>query len=575
MLGIRAKTSYRTIQDFQTASDYLSYLYGDVKGYTAKCRISHKDSFYTEFYSTSNIVTTAFSGVLDAYVSMNTFFFKGKEIRREQKNLKRLNTCYVDIDCYKVNRTKESVLCELEEDYFGSKIPYPTFIIDSGRGLYLIYKLRNEDRNAFPRWNRVQKYLVEQCLPLGADSSCTDAARILRVPFSINSKSNTAVKILDFSDLTYSIYDIQAEYGIKYAGEKTAPKKEKAGVVYPYGEATQKMRDYASILSEKHGVDLPDFKDYHKTQEFLATYSGKKNPKRNKVTSFHAHNAYREKNQSRKEEVLKARIRDLECLFSMRKGEDCKREVGLFLYRLWMQELIGDAEEALQKTKEFNATFDVPLNEKYVTTRTYSAEKKLKDGETYLYSAKKIKQVLEITKEELKELHSLTKISKKTSNRKAYLTRLKKEGKITKKELVANRRKQISELLKQGMDRKEICRILEISRATYQRDIAVVKATVKPQERPVNEESTEEIKSNVEERKIEIQAVQTTQNEQGNKQAKRKQENQKGTDKTDRNSLFSCCIKNSAPILKKALRRSAAGVFPLWHYGVYDFYFPP
>ncbi len=573
MLGISAKTSYRTIQDFQTASDYLSYLYGDVKGYTAKCRISHKDSFYTEFYSTNNIVTTAFSGVLDAYVSMNTFFFKGKKISREQKNLKRLNTCYVDIDCYKANRTKESVLCELEEDYFGSKIPYPTFVIDSGRGLYLIYKLRNEDRNALPRWNRVQKYLVEQCLPLGADSSCTDAARILRVPFSVNSKSNTAVKILDFSDLTYSIYDIETEYGIKYnAGSKKAAKKEKTGVVYPYGEATQKMRDFASVLSEKHGVDLPDFTDYHATQEFIAMYSGKKNPKKSKIASFHAHKVYREKNQSRKEEVLKARIRDLECLFSMRKGEDCKREVGLFLYRLWMQELIGDAKEALQKTLEFNATFDVPLNENYVITRTHSAEKKLKDGETYLYSAKKIKQVLEITKEESKELHSLTKISKKTSNRKAYLTRLKKEGKITKKELVTNRRKQISELLKQGMDRKEICRILEISRATYQRDIAVVKATVKPQERPVNEESTEEIESNVEEIKTEIEAVKTSQSESENKQKKKEK---RETDKIYRNSLFSCCIKNSVSILKKALRRSAAGVFSLGLTGVYDVFFPP
>lgn len=573
MLGISAKTSYRTIQDFQTASDYLSYLYSDVKGYTAKCRISHKDSFYTEFYSTSNIVTTAFSGVLDAYVSMNTFFFKGKEIHREQKNLKRLNTCYVDIDCYKANRTKESVLCELEEDYFGSKIPYPTFIIDSGRGLYLIYKLRDEDRNALPRWNRVQKYLVEQCLPLGADSSCTDASRILRVPFSVNSKSNTAVKILEFSDLTYSIYDIQTEYGIKCAEKKKAP-KERTGVVYPYGEATQKMRDYAFILSEKHGVDLPDFKDYHATQEFLATHSGKKNPKRDKVTSFHAHHAYREKNQSRKEEVLKARIRDLECLFSMRKGEDCKREVGLFLYRLWMQELIGDAKEALQKTLEFNATLDMPLCEKYVITRTHSAEKKLKDGETYLYSAKKIKQVLEITKEEAKELHSLTKISKKASNRKAYLTRLEKEGKTTKKELVTNRRKQISELLEQGMDRKEICRILNISRATYQRDIAVIKPAVKPQERPVSEKATEEIKSNAGERKTEIQAVQPPQDEPEKKQTNR-EENQRKTDKIYRNSLFSCCIKNSAPILKKALRRSAAGAFPFGIQGVYNAFFPP
>ena len=88
------------------------------------------------------------------------------------------------------------------------------------------------------------------------------------------------------------------------------------------------------------------------------------------------------------------------------------------------------------------------------------------------------------------------------------MTRLEKEGKTTKKELVTNRRKQISELLEQGMDRKEICRILNISRATYQRDIAVIKPAVKPQERPVSEKATEEIKSNAGERKTEIQAVQ-------------------------------------------------------------------
>ena len=154
------------------------------------------------------------------------------------------------------------------------------------------------------------------------------------------------------------------------------------------------------------------------------------------------------------------------------------------------------------------------------------------------------------------------------------MTRLEKEGKTTKKELVTNRRKQISELLEQGMDRKEICRILNISRATYQRDIVAIKPAVKPQERPVSEKATEEIKSNAGERKTEIQAVQPPQDEPEKKQTNR-EENQRKTDKIYRNSLFSCCIKNSAPILKKALRRSAAGAFPFGIQGVYNAFFPP
>lgn len=559
MLGISANTMYKTIDDFQTASDYLAYLYNDVNGYTAKCTKSRNDAFYTNFFSTSNIVTTAFSGVLDAYVSMNTFFFRGKTINREKRNLKRLNTCYVDIDCYKVNKTKENVLLELEADYFGSKIPYPTFVIDSGRGLYLIYKLRNEDRNAFPNWNSVQKYLVEQCLPLGADSSCTDASRILRVPFSVNSKSGTSVKILDFSDLTYSIHDIQTEYGIKKCVRKKnisiSPKKKATGVVHPYGEATQKMRDFAYILAEKHELELPDFKDFHATQKFIEMHSGKKNPNRsNKISFFHAHVYH-----GKKSEFLKARIKDLECLFSMRKGEDCKREVGLFLYRLWMQELTGDATKALQKTLEFNSTLDVPLHNDYVVTRTYSAEKKLKTGESYLYSAKKIKEVLEITKEELQELHSLNgaERNKKEANRKAYLTRLKKDGKNTKEERVAERRKQITELLEQGLNRKEICTTLQISRATYQRDMAVIKMQIS------SSNADSEDKAEMEKQTEAKGTMRKT------KSIKPNVPNVKPNAVKVSFIWEKNCIKNSVHLLKKALRRSAARKMRV-AYGMYS-----
>jgi len=74
--------------------------------------------------------------------------------------------------------------------------------VDSGRGVWLYWMLREDDSEkpvrAWPEkrstWNRIQRQLVRGFAELGADANSTDAARVTRVPGSLNSKSNTRVR---------------------------------------------------------------------------------------------------------------------------------------------------------------------------------------------------------------------------------------------------------------------------------------------------------------------------------------------------------------------------------------------
>ena len=100
----------------------------------------------------------------------------------------------------------------LNENYFGKNIPTPNFIIDSGRGLYLIWLIKKVPRMALPLWKAVEEYFYRTLKEFGADIQALDATRILRIPGSINSKTHTEVKIIDNYDYLYDLREIQNEY---------------------------------------------------------------------------------------------------------------------------------------------------------------------------------------------------------------------------------------------------------------------------------------------------------------------------------------------------------------------------
>lgn len=450
--------------NFRTSQDYLNYMYADTQGWVAK---STNQFYFDEHFYQAGIVSEQLSvdNQKNTYISLNTFFKK----KRQVVCLKRLNACYVDIDCYKMGLRKDTVLYMLEQDYFKQRIPEPTLVVDSGRGLYLIWKLKNEDRNALPRWKKVQEYLIETCKKFGADSACADAARILRIPFTINERNEGKVKILKFYDYAYSLYEIIKEYDIPYTPYRKKEKK----------RTTEKMRRCALRIAKTRQIEAPDLNDYETTFAYIKTYYIKGKSCVTKQKNLPQVDSWTRG-------LLIDRCNDLERLFSMRKGEECKREIALFMYRLWQILITGDYQEALDRTLQFNHQMDKPFSDQYVKIRTRSAERILKKGKIYRYSNYRIVQDLEITDQEQQYLSILKDLShsnslvqeqkrkKKERNRKAYIIRLKRKGDLEKKEKIELRREALISMQKKGYSVKEICQKLHISKATYYRDMAVL-----------------------------------------------------------------------------------------------------
>lgn len=466
MLGISAGLEQKRLDDFQNPTDYINYLFFGIRGWI--CRGEIAPVYRQDMYRFNGLMGATWEGE-NVYISMNTFCVNERTVDR----LKRLNAFYVDIDCYKLGLNKMIVLEELELDYFEKIIPTPTFVIDSGRGLYLIWKLRNEDRNALPRWTKVQNHLIDTLKDFGADPACKDSARILRIPFSQNSHSGTEVEILQFHDLTYTISDIQQEYQI--AGEKYGRKDGER--THPYNTATEPMRRYAIQLAVKLGIAPPDFNDYTATQEWIAKMrtSAPCNSREENAVHFDP------KENKKMCNILQGYCADIETLFSIRQGADCKREIALFLYRLYCYEITGDKELALERTLSLNAALSCPFPENYVVRATKSAETKIDKGDTYHYKRETIIEILEITSEEMERLTYLVgeghrRERKQNKNRKHYLNRLTAAGKETKAEAKEKRRAAIVAMQKEGKGEREIISALSISRATYYRELAAIAA---------------------------------------------------------------------------------------------------
>lgn len=464
----------RKISNYLDGGEYASYLYGGIKGNIAYCLKRNNDMYHT-YYRASGIVKSKFAGVVDCYTSVNTF----TKNSRKTEDVKRLCNLYVDLDVYKSeyrDTPKELIVEELKDNYFGRLLPWPTAIIDSGGGMYLIWHLQNEDRKALPRYLATEKYIVDTLSAFGADKACTDASRVLRVPGTINGKNGNTVRVMEFTDVAYTLHSIMREYEIgKYNRVHTSRKTAK----HPYGTATEKMRMAAQKISTRTGLALPDFESYQDTFDYIAAnyFPHREEPfhkmPKGKVISFadvRAKNYY-----------LKQYVADIETLLTARKGADCKREYGLFLYRLFLHELTNDADFALEKTLALNSALSCPFSESYVKIRTASAKTKIEKGETYHYKRETIIAALEISAEEMDtlDLAVLTvarspKEKKARANKKAYQKKLAEQGKETKKSTIAQRREKIAELRGKGLTAEAIMETLNISKATYYRDIAAM-----------------------------------------------------------------------------------------------------
>lgn len=358
------------------------------------------------------------------YFALNPMKFIDKKIRRDKQHVSRLKFLYVDLDIYKSEwkeYTQTQILMQLEDDYFDTKIPAPSYVVNSGRGMYLLWRI-DEHVNAQPRWEKVQTFLHNQLIEFGADRAVvTDTARVLRMPGSINSKSGTEVQIMESYNpkYTYTLYEIMMEYMQnditchKYINKK--PKRE--------------------------------YKNNSKIVFINTPYS-----------------------------LYNARISDLEhLLIKYRDKEGGMRENILFLYRYYTLCICGNKKESLELTLALNSRLHNALSDEEVVKATASAEKYFDRDKCFRISNNKLVEFLNIDSDEMKEMKSIITVDERKNrkverDRKAYLKKLAEKGENTKDYKIKLRLKSTYELLELGKSQKEICDELNISKSTFYTD---------------------------------------------------------------------------------------------------------
>ena len=176
----------------------------------------------------------------DSYYTVNAYYraapWNNKQtdlpdVWRKEKHLKSLTACYADIDSGRPDSDEPGAALhwrqaqhEAEAMADAGLIPQPSIIARSGRGVYLLWLLKDHKEpdtlpKAFPEkielYKACNKALNERLRSnlLPADIRATDAARVLRTPGSIHRKALQRVKYViqvseDGKGFTYTLPEL-------------------------------------------------------------------------------------------------------------------------------------------------------------------------------------------------------------------------------------------------------------------------------------------------------------------------------------------------------------------------------
>ena len=382
-------------------NNYINTLHKDSEGYITVAKMGNRWQQY--YFEGINDLSINLKGK-DVYISQNTFNNKSRRLI----HLKELKALYIDIDCYKMNLSKEAVKYFMENDLYG-QIPVPNMLIDSGRGLYYIIFLENTMAEELPKWQLVEKYLYEKLKDLGADNKALDATRVLRVTGTVNSKNNSIVKVIDTYDYQYTLDEIIENY----IPEIIEDRKEK-----------QKPK----------GVR-------------------KKGRKKKFVSLFTLYKLYY------------TRFKDIKKLVEIRNYEMTGyREVTLFLLRYFMNVYHGDDDLVMEEILEINNSFTEPLEKDEVFKATLSGATRATEN-VYKYSNDKLIKLLDITPSEQKQMATIISKSEKyyRNNKSRRDNRRNKEGLTNKEAERIKNEKDILELKRKKYTLKQISKELNLS----------------------------------------------------------------------------------------------------------------
>lgn len=229
-------------------NDYLKHLFDySTDGYLQVMNIGNDKSININNVSDKSIENVV-NKVLarnnkDAYISINTTYIPWREV----KNIRQFRALYIDLDLKDYPKVQAVYDVYILADQ--GKIPLPTMVIDSGRGIHLYWRIENAPFQAMYTWQELEDYLYYNLKHLGADIKATDAVRLLRIPSSINTKNNSLCKILILdNNIEYSMYDLRE----LYLKKKYKPKIK-----------TNKLKKAKSVNTESKVINNVFFNSYN------------------------------------------------------------------------------------------------------------------------------------------------------------------------------------------------------------------------------------------------------------------------------------------------------------------------
>ena len=412
-----------------TLNSYCNHLYDEsTDGYIQIMKLDEKE---IKIYNTGSEglreVVEIFENETDVFITPNTMYKK----QRRVANIRQFRALYQDLDIHKSGYNKEEVVWSICILAYENKIPMPTMIVDSGRGLHVYWKIKNAPFGALNTWQELQDYLYYQLKSLEADRKALDGARVLRLPKTLNSKENALCEVLMINeDIEYSMYDLREKY-LNYSVSRQLQFQE-----------TKTVKKKTKVINNK----------------FFNSYS-----------------------------LHMARVEDLETLCKLRKY-DVKgyRNMIIHCYAYWKGIYVRDIDELENEVIELNNSFIDPMKETEIRAilrcipkaigKFIEYEQGIRNGENkrvskgmrdkggYWYKNETLIDRLDITSEEQKHMKTIIGTQEKYRRNNERRTPRNENGLTKREQDKQDRLNQVKELLSLGYNQSKIAKEIGISR---------------------------------------------------------------------------------------------------------------
>lgn len=429
-------------------------LYGSVAVFEQ--RKFWKETFFNDKAEKIIYINRLKAREVDVYDSVNEF----STAKRSESTIKKLNYLYCDIDCHKGMFNEWLTLEVLRADYFGSKVPYPSIINNSGRGLHLFWTLENEGAESLAKWKVLQQVILNNLASISEETNCSvdfrciDPSRVLRTVDTFNTKSKTLCRLVEKTNLTYTLDDILECF---------------------YDVNLDDLKPFNSNHNKDTGNDKKTLTGAKNALNERGEWKDLKVKRTNGIVSVF--NAY---------SLLTCRAADLRKLLELRNGDmEGMRDEFLTMYAWTVISKKDDLEKLERELHGINSLFKAPLKDKEVSYKAkYIFERfnkeVIKGADTsqftefdrYWYKNTTIIKRLEITPKEQKEMLTIISKEEKDQRRNKYKRdcRRNENGLTKKQQEKLDRYNTIQELKRLGYTQKAVSETLNISIRTVKNE---------------------------------------------------------------------------------------------------------